>query len=138
MCSRKRHRTTSTSKSSPVAKKEVHEGGSEIKDVAPDTDPPTQSRSHSKSLSPLSTKMEMQEGNWQPPTTINTTSSFIPPNLAIPPPSIETNYSYPPPGWPPTTMVTVPPVTTMYPPPTAYGVMPQGLIHSILVIQAQL
>ncbi|XP_045131858.1 serine/arginine repetitive matrix protein 2-like isoform X4 [Portunus trituberculatus] len=132
--SRKRHRTSSTSKSSPVAKREAH--GSDIKEPAPAPEPSTQSRSRSKSLSPLSKKMQMQEGKWLPPTTINTTSSFMPPNLAVPPPSIDlavppptvdASYNYPPPGWPPTTMVTAPPPgTTMYPPPTAYTMLPQG------------
>ncbi|XP_063852100.1 E3 ubiquitin-protein ligase RBBP6-like isoform X2 [Scylla paramamosain] len=130
---RKRHRTSSTSKSSPAAKREAR--GSEIKEPAPAPEPSTRSRSRSKSLSPLSKKLQMQEGKWLPPTTINTTSSFMGPNLAVPPPTVDlavppptldANYNYPPPGWPPTTMVTAPPVTTMYPPPTAYTMLPQG------------
>ncbi|XP_050718866.1 serine/arginine repetitive matrix protein 5-like isoform X6 [Eriocheir sinensis] len=128
---RKRHRTNSSSKSSPVAKKETPATKSESRE-AQDSKLSSQSRSPSKSLSPLSTKMEMQEGKWQPPSTINTTTSFIP-NLAVPPPNIESGFSYPPPGWPPTTVVVAPPVTTIYqPPPTTYPVLPQpqGLVVS--------
>lgn len=131
---RKRHRTTSSSKSSPVAKKETPATKSESRE-AHDAKLSSQSRSPSKSLSPLSTKMEMQEGKWQPPSNINTTSSFIP-NLAVPPPTIESGYNYPPPGWPPTTVVVAPPAATIYqPPPTTYPVLPQpqGLIYLSLI-----
>lgn len=126
--SRKRHRTTSSSKSSPVAKKETPAPKVEIRE-AQDSKLPSQSRSPSRSLSPLSTKMEMQEGKWQPPSNINTTASYIP-SLSVPPPPIETGFSYPPPGWPPTTVVVAQPVSTVYqPPPTTYPVLPQGLTH---------
>ncbi|XP_071551092.1 uncharacterized protein [Panulirus ornatus] len=122
---------TSDPKSSPQSNSEVHSSVSQSRGRSKSSNQ-SRSRSRSISLSPLSQKMALQEGKWQPPSSINTSSSFmntaVPPTIGVAP--VGQSYAYPMTGWPPTTaaaMVTDAqvPISALYTqPPPGYPTLP--------------
>lgn len=71
--------------------------------------------------------MALQEGKWQPPSSIDTSSSYmataVPPSIDVAP--LGQNYAYPMTGWPPTTAAQMVP-NTQVPVPALFTQLPPG------------